>query len=672
MVRMSLLVHILRCMSVGGSLRVKCLIFLIAALLPAADWAPLDQSDLQSTTGKVDAGSDAEALFWDVRLTDEIAGETIRTVLTHYVRIKIYTDRGREKLGTIDLPYLSSDKISDIAGRTISPSGEITELGRESVFEREILKTRGVRVRSKSFALPAVTAGSIVEYRWRETKRDQFSNFVRLQFQREVPVQRVTYHIKPLSHPLFPFAMRSLSYQIAQPNFQKEKDGFYALTLTNLPAFVEEPFMPAEERVRAWTLIYYAADERTPPEKYWPKQSAELFNSYKGQTKPNGAIREAAAEAIGSETSPEGKLRKLYQFVRKEVRNVYRDPLLTNEQRSLFKENNNAADTLKQGLGTGYDIGLLYIALASAVDLDVRLVRTGVNNDAAFSKAFTHPYLLRGLVLAAKMPDGWRFFDPMYPNLPFGMLSVNEEGTPGLIADSKGLDLVAIPGSEPKQTLTRRTATMKLAEDGTLEGTIRIEYTGHEGVWRRFSYASRTEEEILKSLSEDVQRRWPHGEVSDTAIANVKDPEAPLTISYRIKTPGYAERTGRRLFIRPSFFQWNYRPRFTESERRYPIEFEHPWSEVDKVSIELPVGFSLDNATAPQSFNLQSAGAYKADLLYDKKNSVLLYNREFDFGRNRLIIYPQTSYPQVRKVFQVIQEQDDHAVALKQEALRVQ
>jgi hypothetical protein len=91
-----------------------------------------------------------------------------------------------------------------------------------------------------------VTPGSIVEYRWREIKRDQLSNFVHLQLQRDIPLQRVTYQIKPLSNPLFPFGMRTVAYQFQMQPFQKEKDGFYAMTLTNVPAFTEEPEMSAE------------------------------------------------------------------------------------------------------------------------------------------------------------------------------------------------------------------------------------------------------------------------------------------------------------------------------------------------------------------------------------------------------------------------------------------
>jgi hypothetical protein len=77
---------------------------------------------------------------------------------------------------------------------------------------------------------------------------------MRIQFQREIPVQSVTYHIKPSdwssSFDVFPFNMPKLE-------FQKEKDGFEYITAAKMPAFHAEPFMPPEDNVRSWALIKY-------------------------------------------------------------------------------------------------------------------------------------------------------------------------------------------------------------------------------------------------------------------------------------------------------------------------------------------------------------------------------------------------------------------------------
>src|SRR4030095_1708186 len=102
-----------------------CLAFLCtAALTPGptlagSDWKPIDPADLALKSPKVEKDSDAEALFWEVRVGDEAERGMPRTVFQHYVRIKIFTERGREAQSKIDIPFLNDWSIQDIAARTI-------------------------------------------------------------------------------------------------------------------------------------------------------------------------------------------------------------------------------------------------------------------------------------------------------------------------------------------------------------------------------------------------------------------------------------------------------------------------------------------------------------------------------------------------------------------------
>ena len=57
----------------------------------AEDWRPISADDLASKSAVVEKDADAEALFWEVRLDD---AQTDKTVLRHYLRMKIFTARG--------------------------------------------------------------------------------------------------------------------------------------------------------------------------------------------------------------------------------------------------------------------------------------------------------------------------------------------------------------------------------------------------------------------------------------------------------------------------------------------------------------------------------------------------------------------------------------------------
>src|SRR4029453_8029565 len=104
------------------------------------------------------------------------------------------------------------------------------------VFERTIVKTSGIRVKARSFAMPAVEAGSIIEYRWREVRVNQIANYIRLQMQRDIPVQQVKYLLKPFPFPGMSF--RSMTFHARGPGaiVKKEKDGFFSLSMSDMPA----------------------------------------------------------------------------------------------------------------------------------------------------------------------------------------------------------------------------------------------------------------------------------------------------------------------------------------------------------------------------------------------------------------------------------------------------
>jgi hypothetical protein len=59
------------------------------------DWKPVPPEDLSLKVPRVDPSADAEALFWEMWVADAAANNQYPyTVYTHYIRIKIFNDRG--------------------------------------------------------------------------------------------------------------------------------------------------------------------------------------------------------------------------------------------------------------------------------------------------------------------------------------------------------------------------------------------------------------------------------------------------------------------------------------------------------------------------------------------------------------------------------------------------
>jgi len=640
--------------------------------LAGDEWRAVDPGELALKSSIVEKDADAEALFWEVRLLDEVEGDTPRTVLRHYIRIKIFTDRGRESQSKIDIPFLSNWKITDIAARTITPDNHILELKKEDVFERTIVRSSGVKIKAKTFAMPGVVPGAIIEYRWREVRNDRLANYIRLQFQREVPVRLVKYYIKPLDLPGFPYGMRARTFHGSSSPFAKEKDGFYSTTMENVPAFHPEPKMPPEDQVRPWMLIYYTEDKKLTQDQFWKETAKQGSEEFKSLTKVNDDVKKAATDAIGDATTPDQKIQRLFEFCRSKIKNINDDASgMTSEQRANWKETKSPSETLKRGMGTGRNIDMLFAALAMSAGFDVRLAKLADRSDTFLDVKFLDDYFLISYDIAVRMGDSWRFFDPASTYVPFGMLRWQEEGEDALICDPKEPTWVQTPMSPPENSLEKRTGNLRLREDGTLEGDVRIEYTGHLGLDKKEYNDDDSPSQREETLRDAVKERLSSAELSDIKIENVTDPIKPFVYSYHVRVPGYAQRTGKRLFFQPGFFNRGSGSQFSATARNYDLYFHYPWAEEDDLTIELPAGFALDNADAPAGISPEMTKqicAQKISISVTPDGHTLRYRRNFYFGGRGSILFPSQVYAGIKQLFDAVTQDNDHMITLKQTA----
>lgn len=644
------------------------LLLLVGAF--GADWHPLDPAHLALKTPRIDKDADAEAIFWEVRVEDEAQGGDPKTTLRHYLRVKIFTERGRESRGTVDITFAGKTNIIDIAGRTIKPDGSIVELKKDAVFERTVVKLGGMKVKTKSFAMPGVEPGAIIEYRWREVRNDALANYIRLYFQQEIPVWFVKYYIKPFSNPYFPFAMRTRTFHCQPTPFAQEPQGFYSTALQNVPAFREEPRMPAQDQVKAWMLIYYSEDKKLSPDKYWKEYGKELFQNNKPGMKVNDQVKKLAVSLTQDASTHEDKLKRLVDYCRTNIKNIWSDSSgVSAEAREAYfkKRSETPADTIKNGMGSGHDINLLFAALATASGYDARLAKLSDGSDLAFDKEMADSYFLNAYDVAVKVDGQWKLYDPGTPYLQPGVLRWQEEGQQALISDPKDPVFVQTPISTPEFSLIRRKAALRLDEAGTLEGDLTVEHTGHSGVAQKNSFDADSPEKRVETLIERAKDRLSTAEVSEVAIENVTDHDKPFSYRYKIKVPGYAQRTGRRLFVQPAYFQRNVGPMFATSQRTYPIFYNYPWTEHDSVTIELPEGYSLDHAESPAGSKIANVGTYDVNLSVTKDGKKLVYERKFRWGNEGRLYFPASAYAELKRVFDYIHQQDGHAITLKQD-----
>ncbi len=657
-------------------LSLSCLLFFgLQVVFAAGDWREISPAELQMKTPKVEPDADAEAIFWEIRI-DDSSSENLS--LNHYVRVKIFNERGREKYSKFDIPYARGIKIKDIAARVIKPDGTFVEIKKEDIFDREIVKAGKVKIKARSFAVSNIEPGVIVEYRYREIIEDAGARGMQLEFQRDIPVQKLSYYYKP-------YNKREPSYQsynFTDTKFIKDDKGFYLAQRLNVPSFKEEPRMPPENMVRPWMLlsgislevtdvsafaVSYTIKNPGNPASYWGAVGAEKAGLVKFMNKPDKEIKKTAEEVTASVSAPAEKLRRLYEYVQTQIKNTSFDTSLTDEDRKKLPKIKAVSDVLKHKQANSQFIDMLFGAMANSLGFDTRVAFAANRSKMFFDPKMTNDSFIHPAAIAVKVGENWKFYNPGVKFLPEGMLVWYEEGVWALLVGEKNFVWQQTPLSGVEKTRATRSGSFKLLEDGTLEGSVKIEYVGQTALQNRLDNLDTSADKQKENLTEEIKNRLKTAEVSNLTIENFDDANKPLIHKFDVRVPNYAQKTGKRIFLQPGFFEYGVNPLFSDSKRKYDIYFHFPWSEEDKIQIELPKNFNLDNADAPGEIaDPNKIGELKVNIGVAGDRSFLSYNRKFHFGGGENYLFPAASYQPLKNLFDAFHKADTHTITLKQ------
>jgi hypothetical protein len=647
----------------GMYLLIPCLLVGVPAFGTAQDWKPVDPAELALERPKVQADADAEAMLWEVRISDDVNNwGHLSTTLHHYVRMKIFTERGRERHATVDIPHVGGAEVRDVMARTIRPDGSIIELRSSDIHRRTIIKTGDLKIRTVSFAVPAIDRGVLVEYRWREVHRDSLAHNLALSFSRDIPVHVVRYFVRPLEIP--GYTMRAWSFNGSFEPPARQRDGASMVQLTDVPAESTEEYAIPPLELRPWVFLAYTEAGRQPTfEQFARDFGRRLFEDYGSRSKPNEAIRKLAANAVASAASDAERVRALVRVARDRIRRLDVDTASPDDLRKA-RENRNAGDALGRGLGTAGDVVDLFLALANAAGFDAR-VGAVANRGEIFERSVRpHPYFLRGRVVAVRSGSDWLYVDPTNEYAANGELPWEYEGQRVLIADRRETLFGTTPAAPPSYSMKKRSGTFRLGEDGTLEGQARIEYTGHWAELFREQEDQDAPAEREKDLKDLITGRLPGAEVTDVRLDHVTDLDGPYANVYTVRVAGFAQRTGSRLFLQPAFFQKGVEALFNETGRTSAIYFPFPWMEEDVVTIELPPGFTVEPSALPKRMDV-GAATYEARL--DAAGSTVVFRRTLAMGLEGIFFDAATAYKPFRAFAQALHGADAFTLVLRRE-----
>ncbi len=633
--------------------------------LAAAGFQPPNPEELKMTSEPLAPGAPAIILYRQVDRDDN--GQT--THEDDYIRIKIFTEEGR-RYGNVEIPfYKESEDIVNVRARTIRPDGSIAEFD-GSVFEKPLAKERGSRLLAKSFTLPDVQPGSVVEYYFTHDYRQDlvYQHTVMLYGSRwilssDLFTKSARFSLKPYTASYSMMQLRWSWHDLPAGSVPKQgPDRIVRMEAVNIPAFQTEDFMPpANELMSRVDFIYTDEIPENNPEKFWKnvgrKRNGQL-ESFVGKRK---AMEEAVAQIVFPGDAPEVKLRKIYDRVQ-QIRNKSYELQKTEQEVKREKEKpvENVEDLWKRGYGDGMQLTWLYLALVRAAGFEAYGCWVSGRREYFFSPKTMEPGKLNSNAVMVKLNGKDLYFDPGAEFTPFGLLEWPETGVIGLRLDKDGGTWIQTTLPAASESRVERKANLKLTDTGDLEGKVTVTYTGLEAMYQRLDVRHADDVARKKFLEDRLKFQVPAA--IEAELVNKPDwsgSETPLVAEFDLKIPGWASNAGKRVVLPAAIFTEVEKRIFEHTNRVHPIYFEYPYEKIDDITIELPLGWSV-SSVPPAKVQDGHVVVYNMNVENAKDTLRLTRKLTVDF----LLLEPKY-YGALRNFFQVVRSGDEEQIVVQ-------
>jgi hypothetical protein len=626
--------------------------FLPVIRCAAEDWQPVSPADLAAKDSKENPGAHAIYLYREDIRDDTLSHDDF------YERIKIFTEEGK-KYADVEIPYFGDAyTITGVRARTIHPDGSIVEWTGKTL-DKTIVKSHGFKVQEKTFTLPNVEVGSIIEYKYRKSLNGQYLYDNTWEVQKDLFTRQAKFAFKPSPQ----YDIVWIPYLIPNTNTldRDKKDDMIHLDIQNVAAMEKEDFMPPEGVVKARVDFFYTRNGTADADKFWKDAEKGWYSSTESFIGRRKAIAEEAVRTAGAADPPEMKLRKLYERVQK-IRNTSFERSRTEQEqkREKLKDNNNVEDVLKNGVANGVDIDYLFCALARAAGFDASVVRVSTRNRFFFTKWMLETQQLNDVVIAVKMGDKDLYLDPGNAHAPYGLLPWMETSVTGLKLDKQAGQWVTTTQTNAADAMTQRVAKLVMGDDGQVDGKLTVTYSGQEALLHRLDADDEDDTARKESLVDEAKSWVPAG--ATVELTNSPDwtgPETPLVAEFHVKMRVWGTSTGRRLLLSQQMFASPISRQFDHASRTYPVYFDYAYTHVDDVTLQLPLTLKVGALPAPQNRS-SDLGFY--EISSEKQNASLHFSRKIGVTG---ILYPVQVYGNLRNFFNQVKAGDEQQVVLE-------
>jgi Domain of Unknown Function with PDB structure (DUF3857) len=628
------------------------------------DWLPVPPADLALKDNPASPGAHAMILYRDSAVNEKFAS-TDGASVSEYLRIKIFTQEGTDQ-GNVEIPFFKeSSDIQNIRARTIRPDGTIVNFEGKP-FEKIIEKRSGERFLAKTFTLPDVQPGCIIEYKYRRqykplTLHDESWILSGDLYMREGHFSILPYSSNYQNFPLY-FRQFGVPSAIAP---QRQADGVYALTVHDIPGIADEFYMPPLRMIQA-RVEFYHLDEGAPsnetPDHFWERTAKKWNDDLEHFINKKNVLEQEVSKTVSPGDSPEIKLRKIYARVQ-QIRDLNAEVSKSEKEQKQenLKKNSNVEDMLRHGYGNGREMNFLFVGLARAAGFESAEVFVAPRNNNYFYPKLEDPSELGADIVWARAGSQEYHLDPAAVYFPFGILPWFETNTTGIRLGKKPDDFVTIPFASSADATIVRHADVSVDAEGLATGKLQVDFTGQQAALWRGTIHLRDETGRRKVLEDEIKGWLPPGSGFElTKLDNWDKTDVPLHVEGTLNLSAFGSPVGRRILIPATIFLAPQTKAFQSAVRHNAIYFSYPNEEVDDLRFQVPAGYKIE--TVPAAKTVKPGAILTYTISASPQGSQVEVQRHLVVDALQI---PVEHYAPLRSFFNSVKSNDESQIVLQ-------
>lgn len=620
----------------------------------AQDYKDVTDQELKMSTFDKDPNADAVILY---ERSDMKINSDFLLIKDVFRKIKILTESGKE-YANIRIKYWHEDKMNDLSATSYAPNGDEMDLD-----DDKIVTTETNRWNERSFTIPGVVVGSVIEYEY-EIISEYITTLEPWLFQHPIYTKESCLNlILPTG-----FKFQTLSYGFDLYNIEKKEEEIinpsdvnsratqFTLTGKNIPGLKDEPYLDNLYDVSAKIIFmlesYGTTYQSINVAKSWDEISDFLIKFYKNFWDSDLFSDKVLSSIINSNADPIEKAKKIYAQINSSITTSGKGHIIS----SNFK---SPEVVLKDKAASSNEKTILLISALKKAGLNAYPVLISSIQNGTFNPDFHNPDQFDKIICSLNINNQQFYLFPVMKSVPFGYLTPETNVAIGLLLNDNNAKIVKINPLIPFNRKDIKTVC-QFKNNKDITGNTQITYEGYEAFFER-NKAERESPSDLKSHIKNMIEHITNDAVVDTFYyTNLDSVTKPLELTIKYSLPDYVSGTGNIIYIKAPLYTALSENPFVQDKRQVEVDYPYRENVQEKIIIKIP------NNMKSMDIPLGSGGSIP-ELSFSRLNST--HDNEIDCERN-LVMYdrriPRNHYQELKELYNKIVSSDQEQIVLSE------